>query len=506
MLKRRTKFIVCGVAFMLGIISADFFDYSINWLLLLLFIPVMIITWSRKKALFVVLVALCLMGGYVRFINSMPDIESAHIRYFNNASGQEWNEMKTVVWQGKISNEIDKRVDHTKLILQSEAVFVNDAWQGVSGLVLVKASLFPEYQYGDSLEIECKMVATAKINDFAYDDYLSRYEIYSLCYSPRIILIDHLDGFNIRAFIFDIKDKIHHKIQSNILEPESSILSAMLLARRRGIPADIIDNFSRAGVSHLLAISGMHIAIISLLIARFLSVFYLPKKISYPGTLLILFVYIVMIGFPASAVRAGIMGSIVLIAEYFGRINKSYFALLLVAVVTLIINPKLIVFDIGWQLSFLAVLSLILFSDDIAGLTKKWPKFSGATAILQTTFAAQVLTLPWLAYKFGQISLVFPIANVLLLPTLPFIMSMSIIALISSFLSQSLSAPLFWILWNILNKQVEIVQWLGSLSLSAMQIPRISLLWIVFIYIVIFLLKIKPRRIISTRQSDKERI
>lgn len=486
--------IICSIGFILGIVVASIFKIAIIWVVLLLVIPLLIIFWSNKKILFIVLVIFSLFVGYIRFIYSLPVNTEQNINYYNNESGLEWKDMRSILFRGRINQEIDKRIDHNKIIINSEEIFIDEEWKYVKGLVLAKAALYPEYEHGDELEIDCKLIKPSPIEGFAYDDYLSRYDIYSLCYSPRIKLISRIDGFNLKNYILKFKDQVHYTIQRNILEPESSVLSAMLLARRRDIPSTIVEDFSRTGVSHLLAISGMHIAIISLLIVRLLSVFSLPKKISYSGTLLFLFLYIFMIGFPASAVRAGIMGAIVLIAEYFGRINKCYFALLLVAIITLLINPKLIVYDIGWQLSFLAVLSLIFFSEDMEKLFCRMPKLFGIKAILQTTLAAQILTLPWLIYKFGQISLVFPIANILLLPALPLIMSLSVITIIITFIFPILATPLYWIIWNLIHKQIEVISWLSSFSNAAMQISKVPIIYIMFVYIMIILFKIKPRK------------
>ena len=488
------KVLICEIAFMVGIVLAEILELSLSGLFLILFIPLFIISTTNKKLFFIVLIIFCLILGYWRFDIARPKKTPTSINYYNNSGDLEWSEMQSTIWQGKIIREIDQRVDHNKLTVASQAIFIESNWQIIEGLVLVKADLYPSYQYGDILQLECNLVEPTQIEDFAYDDYLSRYNIYSLCYGAQIKYLDHDDSFNLKVFVLNIKNNIQQKLNHYLVEPEASLLSAMLLANRRGLPTYITDSFSRAGVSHLIAISGMHIAIISLLIARFLSVFGLSKKITYPATLSFLFLYIAMIGWPASAVRAGIMGAIVLIAEYFGRVNKSYYALFLVASITLLINPKLIVYDIGWQLSFLAVLSLILFSDDLTKLFSKLPKLFGAKEILQTTLAAQILTLPWLAYKFHQLSLVFPIANILLLPFLPFIMGLSIISIVISFVLPQLANFLFWGVWLLLNKQIGTVLWLTSIRLAAIKIPKVEWFFIFFIYCFIFILKFKKNK------------
>ncbi|MFW0862534.1 MAG: ComEC/Rec2 family competence protein [Candidatus Komeilibacteria bacterium] len=482
-------FIIYSFMFIIGIIIANVFSIHISWLVLLLFIPLFVLFSKNKKIILFLLIIFSILAGYIRFIYSFPVINSNHIAFYNNIAA-DWSDMKDLHFRGVV-NEVDKRVDHNKLTVKAEGIYVDNIWHNVNGLVLVKSSLYPEYFVGDELELDCKLIKPDKIEDFAYDDYLSRYDIYSLCYSPIVKYIGLADKYILKRKIVDFKDRVHQVIQKNIVEPEASILSAMLLARRRSIPTDIVDNFSKAGVSHLLAISGMHVSIISLLLVRVLTAFYLPKKLTYPIALLILFMYILMIGMPASAIRAGMMGSVLLIADYFGRVNKSYFALILVAIITLMFNPKLLVYDIGWQLSFLAVLSLVLFSDDVGKLFKRLPVLFGIKAILQATFAAQILTLPWIVFKFNQASLVFPIANILLLPTLPLLMCLSIVGIILNLLIPTISVPLFWIVYGMLNKQIEIVNWLGSLPLAAIELPKINWLYIFFIYSCIFFIKFR---------------
>ncbi|MFH1667703.1 MAG: ComEC/Rec2 family competence protein [Candidatus Komeilibacteria bacterium] len=471
---------------MIGIILAKQTYVGLSFYYLLIFIPLIISVWKVKKIRFILLILIAILIGIIRLQYSYPEINEEQIAFYNNSTGLEFKQMVETEWQGVVVKEPDIRNDHTKLTLQASQVLVDDVWQAINGLVLMKSNLYPEYNYGDQLEVRCNLVQPDKIEDFAYDDYLSRYDIYSLCYSPKIELIATEQGNYLSASILEFKDKVHLLFKQNINEPASSLLSAILLARKRGLSDQLLNNFSRAGVSHMIAISGMHISIISLLIVRLLAVLYLPKKVAYPIALSLLAIFIILVGAPASAVRAGMMGAIVLIADYFGRFNQSYRALIFVATATLLINPKLIIFDLGWQLSFLAVLSLIFYSPVMDKLFKRMPQLGGLTAILKTTLAAQVLTLPWIVYKFGIISVAAPVANILLLPSLPVIIIVSILAIVISFIYAPLAPLLFWLVWYILNKLIEVINLIGSSSLAVIDNITISIWFVVCLYLAIF--------------------
>lgn len=481
------------LAFVGGIVLAGVFSVKVSFWWLGLLLPLLILAGRHSRIKFILLILLSFAGGYIRLACAQPVSAPDKIFYYNNSSEQEWSALTTWQWRGRVIVEPDKRSDHTKLVVEAKEIDIDNLWQSVSGRVLVKVSLYPEYQYGDILEIACKLLTPTTIEDFAYDDYLARYDIYSLCYSPRIEKIGQPEKFSLTALILKFKDSLQAIFQENLLEPEAGLLSALLLARRRSLPTALVEDFARVGVSHLVAISGMHMAIISLLIVRLLAIFSLPKKISYPLAGLLLGGYLTMLAWPASAVRAGLMGGVVLVADYYGRINKSQLAVLLTAVAMLLVNPKLLLFDVGWQLSFLAVLSLVLFNEPVGKLFSHWPALGGVTEILKTTLAVQILTCPWMVYKFSQLSLVAPLANVLLLPTLPLILVLGIIFLILSALWPPAAILVGWVVWYLLHQMISLVETLSAWPLAAIEINGLDFCWVIIIYFFIFLLKTKPR-------------
>jgi len=144
--------------------------------------------------------------------------------------------------------------------------------------------------------------------------------------------------------------------------------------------------------------------------------------------------YVAMIGSPASAVRAGIMGFLVLLAMYVGRLSRLDYTLVLSGVVMLLFNPLLVIADAGFQLSFLAVLGMIYLYPVFNRWLEKF--YEGRPAIIKIigettalTVAAQVFTAPILIFGFHQISLVAPLANLFALWAAPFIMTCAFIAM-----------------------------------------------------------------------------
>ncbi|PIX98975.1 DNA internalization-related competence protein ComEC/Rec2, partial [bacterium (Candidatus Howlettbacteria) CG_4_10_14_3_um_filter_37_10] len=129
----------------------------------------------------------------------------------------------------------------------------------------------PEYQYGDELEISGKLKTPIVFEDFNYKEFLDKDDIYSVCYKPEIRLVSSDNGNFIYRNLFNFKNKLKKIIARILPEPESSFLSALLLGIKGSIPKDILDNFSKTGISHIIAISGLHITILLGVISCLLS-------------------------------------------------------------------------------------------------------------------------------------------------------------------------------------------------------------------------------------------
>jgi len=389
---------------------------------------------------------------------------------------------------GAVAAEPDVRDSNIRLEIDAASIVLADQKSKpvrVEGLILVTASRFPEYDYGDRLAIDCQLSQPEAFDGFAYDRFLAVRNIYTVCDYPKVRLVGTGGGRAFYKKLLEIKNEIYAIIDRGLAEPEASLTKAIMLGNQRGVPAELKDEFSRAGVSHIMAISGMNITIFSSLLFSLLLFVGLSRRGSFYAASFLLFAYIAMIGAPASAVRAGVMGFLFLLAAHLGRLGKIINVVILAAVIMLWLNPKLFRDDLSFQLSFLAMLGIIRFYPAI----KKWfdsligtknelalRAFAAGGDVLAVTLAAQVFTLPVLVYNFGQASLAAPAANLLILWTQPPFMVFSLAAIALSAVFASL-ANIFFLPGAIFLKYVVLVSGLiAGLPVAAKETSLASLL------------------------------
>lgn len=468
---------------------------------------------EKRKILIISLIGLFFFLGIWRYAVSIQTDYPDKIKYYN---GQE------ILFQGFVNQEPDVRQNNQKLEIRvKNAEPVSGIFIEMSGKVLVSSALYPAYHYGDFLEIRCFLREPERFNGFSYDRYLARYDIYSVCYWPKSIsqvyISEEEDKKNISSSglkisfyknIYALKDGLRQKINYGMREPEASLAKAMILGDKRQIPNDLREKFSQAGLSHLVAISGMHISIIAGILMMFFLQIGLKRCYAFYFSSIFLFIYIAMIGFPPSAIRAGIMGFLVLLALNFGRLNKLSNSLFLAAAILLFINPRLLRDDIGFQLSFLAVLGIALVYPILDGFFNKIMDLVGNSRlfsflekgkffydILNITVSAQVFTLPIIAVNFHQVSLVVVLSNLLVIWILPIFMISAMLALILSFLFPDFGT-LFFLPAEIMLKYIIIVaDNLIKLPYASIKFYYLWWFWVVWYYVfALFFIKIIKKK------------
>jgi len=477
-------FLLSCILFIFGIAVASFLPtgwlkYDLWFFGIIVGLIVIIIFLKRRDAINRVstfLFILFFILGIWRYSIGLPSNTPDKIWHYNR---------QNVEFIGVINKEPDVRTYNTKL-----TVGVENLKDGlpVNGNVLITTKLYPEYNYGDKLRVQCRLEEPEIINEFAYDRYLARHDIYSLCYYPRIAVVETRSISSLRrvayATILKTKNKLKDNINYGLSEPEASLLQAIILGNKRGLTPEMINKFSQSGISHIVAISGMHIAIISVIIINVLLAIGLSRKWAFLFSSLSLFSYIILIGMPASAMRAGLMAFLAMLAIYLGRMNKLTNSLLLTACILLLFNPRLLRDDIGFQLSFLAVLSIVYVYPIIDNWFDKikLSKMHGVRDIITVTLAAQVLTLPIIALNFHQVSVISPLVNVLVLFLLPFIMISGMLAAIISVVFTELAWLFFVPVYFMLKYLLFIVDTSVKLPLAYLEVEYIWTGWGILFY------------------------
>jgi competence protein ComEC len=201
--------------------------------------------------------------------------------------------------------------------------------------------------------------------------------------------------------------------------------------------------------------------------------------------IILLFLYILMIGAPASAVRAGIMAGLLLLAQKIGRLRSADRAVVFAATVMLAVNPSLLRADIGFQLSFMATLSIIYLKPILDNKTINWFNPWHLKDILTMTLAAQLGTLPILIFHFGRVSLISPLANLLIVPLLPLIMISGMMLSFIGLAWLSLAKIIAWPVWFLLSYVIKVVDCLSSFSLAAYEFKNVSWLILLGYYVIL---------------------
>lgn len=329
------------------------------------------------------------------------------------------------------------------------------AYGKISGKILVTSNLYPEYNYGDFIKLTGELESPPLVDGFDYDTYLARYDIYSVMYYPKIILTNGKlsPAQDVYLGLMKIKWRLKEVIDSNLPEPEAGLADALLLGYKRTLMREDLDIFSRVGLSHMIAISGSHITILSAMIINFLIVSGASRRRALRIIFIFLFLYPLITGLSASAVRSSIMGALAFMATYYERSSSLTRALIFSASLMLLFNPKILRDDIGFQLSFLALLGIIYIFPIGEGITSRIldrKKLKMKTrniykVILDTlnlSIISQMVILPIALINFKQLSLIAPLANVLVLWTFPPLLASLIIAILLS-----LALPGLSVLW-----------------------------------------------------------
>ncbi len=356
--------------------------------------------------------------------------------------------------EGYIVEEADVRQNNQLLTFRPN---------GFEESILITTTKAVEYSYGDWVVVEGKITEAKAFDDFDYPKYLERHNVYALTKYPKILVLktNQLNFF--KSKLLKIKAAFTKRINSVLLEPQSSLLLGILIGARKSLPQNIVDDFNTTGTSHIIAVSGFNMTIIisSLSVLAYL----VGRKLNFWISLILLCGFVVIAGASASVIRAAVMGFLLLLAPRLERQYVTLSAIFFAGFIMLLINPKILYWDVGFQLSFAATLGIVLFMPHLEKLTEKWTRMRFIKIPLLTTMSAIVATLPIILLDFSRLSVVAPVVNVLILPWIWVVMLVGFL----SFLP--LAGPGFGVIANILLLAIlKITSFFAHLPYSSLEV------------------------------------
>jgi competence protein ComEC len=382
------------------------------------------------------------------------------------------------VLHGTIVDDPRPREDRVQLVLADLTAGVPGGTRALSDRLLVWLPRGPRLAAGDRLELRAELELPEDFEGFAYREYLARQGVGAIA-RPRAVSVLPSMATGPASALAGVRGTLHAGLVGLVPEPEAALGAGILLGIRSSIAPEIGDDFATAGLTHVVAISGWNIAIVAALVAAMLRPLERRpggRRAGIAAAVAIVAAYVLLTGASPSVVRAALMAAAMLLGRVAGSRAHATSALCLAAFAMLIAAPS-VLWDVGFQLSLLATAGLIWFGAAFGARLRRWPAWAREPVAL--TMAAQVTTLPVILVNFERLSLVAPIANVLVVPIVPLAMAASAIAAVAGTLLDALGLGpigdgMAWLVggttWLVLRGMIAVGDLVASVPLAAVDV------------------------------------
>jgi competence protein ComEC len=435
----------------------------------------------HRYAGLIALCVLCAALGGLRYTVGVTRFGPERVEMFVGAGA--------ITFVGEITSEPRRSETSQRVVLRVERVVAGPTARAVEGRVLVVLPPYPAYRYGERLRVSGELQrprAAERPGEFDYRAYLAHRGIHSLMREPaEVRLLAGAGGIGVLAAVLDFREHCRTVLLRMFPEPQAALAIGILLGIQAGVPEEVYSAFQITGTSHILVVSGWNFTIVAALIGAVATRLRLGRWHALGLALTTMWAYAVFTGASAAVLRAAAMASLAVFAHSVERRSEPWRLLLGACWLISIVDPHTI-FDLGFQLSALATASLFAYAKPIEARMARvpllrWGPLAPVREALNATLAAQVLTLPLILYQFGNLSLIAPLANVIIVPVVPYVMFLGAPALLAG------------LLWLPLGQWLALGAWLpltwlaeGALVLAAPRWAAVTLppfpLWMLVAY------------------------
>lgn len=461
----------CGVILgvVLGLVFRINYFNSAVWIIVIVFVLIFIMV--KPKYMFVCLAFIAgMIMAFCRVALELKDEYGVRQLYGH-----------TVILNGVIKGDPEQDEENVNLRVGSFTIG-KDSEKEYSGEIFVTMRKQVDYKRGDRLALKGKI-------ESGFGTYIG------YMYRPNLLDLKRPEPGD---FVLRVRDWFSERVRSVVKQPESDLGLSYLLGLKGELSDELSENLRMVGLTHIVVASGAHLSILVGIarkifgrISRFTGVLF---------SVLFIILFMTMIGFTPSIVRAGAMSILNLIAWYGGRKIEPWRLILMVAAGTLLWNPILII-NLGWLLSFASYIGIMLLGPKMVRYFygDKKPGFVGGT--IMATLAATLMTLPVVLYFYGMISLISVVANLLILPTLPYAMGMVFVSGVFAGI-EGICQVLGFVTEKLLDYHIAVVEFFGAMRSFVVTIPKYEpkVFLLYGIILTPFLIGLIRRKMIKSRE------
>ncbi len=475
------------LGFLLGVFLRSLFNINFFSVLAIVFGGTFIFLASsllefHKISKYILLFILACSVGIVR----------TEFAYKNFNDGMIFKNGERVSFVGVVVDEVEKKDSYSVL----HVAFL-DGETNVKTIFRVNVSKYPEFEYGDVVEVEGvvkepEQFVTDYGRIFDYKKYLMKDNIHYVLKYAKVKKTGEFKGSKFFAKLLSLKKSWLKSVSRLLPEPEASLAAGVILGVKSSLGNYWLDAFRKTGIVHIVVLSGYNLTLVANNLVRVVS--FLPKIFGLGLGAFGVVLFAVIVGGGATVVRASIMAIIGMFASFINRPYLLLRALIFAGVFMVLWNPFVLVFDPGFQLSFLATLGLIFGSDyfknKLSFITDKFD----LREIVSATFATQLAVFPLLLYKIGFVSLIAPVVNVLVLPLVPYAMFFGFVSGLIGILNFYFALPLAFVAHILFSYMFFVVGFFAKFSFTSVGLPKLPWWSVLLFYIFISFLILKKKK------------
>lgn len=397
-----------------------------------------------------------------------------------------------VKFLGVIVAEPEAREFNTRVLVQVSRGGLTTPDELVGKKILVTLDRYSPvtYSYGDELDVNGVLELPENFTgqtgrEFDYVNYLASKGVSFQAKMPRVQVVGHDPPSRIIAALITIKQAFVRRIESALSEPQSSLASGILIDGKRAVNASMQEEFKRAGIVHIVVLSGYNVTVVVDAIFKMFTLF-LPRLASIGAAAGGVILFALMTGATSTVIRASVMALLALLSRANFKNYDPGRALFLAALIMVLFNPRLLLHDPSFQLSCLATFGVIFIVPVYEKFFRWLPERFGLREFVGSTVIVQFFLLPLLIYMSGTVSLVALPVNFIVTPVVPAAMLASFVMTCAAFLfvgpAHILVMPFSFLAHGILSYILFVAHFSSSLSFAQIDVGNLSGFFMILAY------------------------